>query len=46
MLVTMKEMLVKARKEGYGVIAPSIDSELCMKAAVEAAEEVQTTEAE
>jgi len=42
MLVTMKEMLIKARKEGYGVIAPSIDSELCMKAAVEAAEELRS----
>jgi len=39
MLVTMKEMLEKARREGYAVMAPSMESEMCMAAAVEAAEE-------
>ncbi len=40
MLVSMKEMLCKARREGYGVMAPSIDSEGCMRVAIEAAEEL------
>lgn len=34
----MKEMLEKAKREGYAVIAPSIEGEACMAAAVEAAE--------
>ena len=43
MLVTMKEMLQKARKEGYGVIAPSIhDSVANIAMAVEAAEELKS----
>ena len=43
MLVTMKEMLQKARREGYGVIAPSIhDSDQCSATAIEAAEELRS----
>lgn len=43
MLVTMKEMLQKAQKQGYGVIAPSIhDSDSCMDAAIEAAQELRS----
>jgi fructose-bisphosphate aldolase class II len=43
MLVTMKEMLQKARREGYGVIAPSIhDSDSNMAMAIEAAEELRS----
>jgi len=43
MLVTMKEMLQKARREGYGVIAPSIhDSDANMAMANEAAEELKS----
>ena len=42
MLVSMKPILDKARAEGYGVIAPSIDSEPCIEAAIEAAEELRS----
>lgn len=43
MLVTMKEMLQKARREGYGVIAPSIhDSDSNVAMAIEAAEELRS----
>lgn len=39
MLVNMKEILLKARKEHYGVIAPTIKSMEEIKVAIEAAEE-------
>lgn len=42
MLVSMKEMLIKARKEGYAVIAPSTESEACMAAMVETAVECRS----
>ncbi len=42
MLVNMKEMLEKARREGYAVIAPSIESEQCIAAAIEVAEEMRS----
>ncbi|MDO4377809.1 MAG: class II fructose-bisphosphate aldolase [Erysipelotrichia bacterium] len=38
MLVGMKEILVKARKEGYGVIAPTIKSMEEIKVSIDAAE--------
>ncbi len=43
MLVSMKEMLQKARREGYAVIAPSIhDSDSNVAMAIEAAEELKS----
>lgn len=42
MLVNMKEMLEKAKREHYAVIAPSIESEACMAAAIEVAEELRS----
>ena len=40
MLVSMKEILVKAKEGGYGVTAPNIDNETTLRAAIEAAEEL------
>ena len=39
MLVSMKEILVRARAEGYGVTAPNVNNEDTARAAVEAAVE-------
>lgn len=39
MLVTMKEILDRAKKEGYGVTAPNVQSEDTVRAAIEVAEE-------
>lgn len=39
MLVTMKEILVKASAENYAVAAPNVDSEFNVRAYIEAAEE-------
>lgn len=39
MLVTSKEIMTKARENAYSVISPSIDSEMCLAAATEVAEE-------
>lgn len=41
MLVTMAEILKKAQKGGYGVTAPNINNEDTLRAAIEAAEELQ-----
>ena len=41
MLVTMKEILDHANKGNYGVIAPNVSSELDVRAAIEAAEELK-----
>ena len=38
MLVTMKEILDRASKEGYAVAAPNVDNELNARACIEAAE--------
>ena len=40
MLVTMKEILIKAKEGGYGVTAPNINNEDTLRAAIEAAEEM------
>lgn len=40
MLVSMSELLQKATKEGYGVIAPNIIDETTARACIEAAEEL------
>ena len=42
MLYPMKELLVRALDGNYCVIAPSIRNEDCMRAALEAAEEVNS----
>lgn len=42
MLVSMKEILVKARKEGYGVIAPNVINEDTARVCIEAAEELKS----
>ena len=42
MLVSMKQMLIKARQEGYAVICPSTESEACMAAMIETAEEYRS----
>lgn len=43
MLVTTNEMLQKARREGYGIIAPTIlDSDSNVEMAIEAAEEMKS----
>ncbi len=42
MLVTMKEILLHAQKNHYGVIAPSMQSEGNMKVAIKAAEELNS----
>ncbi len=39
MLVTMKEILVRAKREGYGVTAPNVQSEDTVRAVIEVAEE-------
>lgn len=39
MLLTMKEILDRASKEGYAVAAPNVDNELNARACIEAAEE-------
>lgn len=41
MLVTMKELLVRASKENYAVAAPNVSTELDARAYVEAAEELR-----
>lgn len=38
MLTNMKDILLKAQKGGYGVIAPSCDNEVCIEHAIKAAE--------
>lgn len=40
MLVTMKEILDRARKEGYGVTAPNVQSEDTVRAVIAVAEEL------
>ncbi len=40
MLVTMKEILDRASEGNYGVAAPNVDNELLVRAAIEAAEEM------
>lgn len=40
MLVTMAEILKRARKEGYGVTAPNVQSEDTVRAVIEVAEEL------
>lgn len=42
MLVTMKEILEKARKGGYGVPAPNAENELNVRAYIEAAEQLNS----
>ncbi len=42
MLVTMKEILVKAKEEGYGVPAPNAENELNVRAYIEAAESLNS----
>lgn len=40
MLVSMKEILDRASKENYGVVAPNVCSELDARAVIEIAEEL------
>ena len=40
MLVTMKEILDRAQKEGYGVTAPNVQSEDTVRAVIHVAEEL------
>ncbi len=42
MLMSMKPILDAAKEGHYGVIAPSIDAEPCIEAAIEAAEELRS----
>ncbi|MFR4217316.1 MAG: class II fructose-bisphosphate aldolase [[Clostridium] innocuum] len=42
MLVTLKEILTKAKQENYAVPACNIDNEHNLRAAIEAAEEMNT----
>jgi len=42
MLVTMKEILMKAKEGGYGVPAPNSENELNVRAYIEAAEEMKS----
>ena len=42
MLVTMNELLIRAKQEGYAVPACNIDNEHNLRAAIEAAEEMDT----
>lgn len=41
MLVTMKEILDKASREGYGVVAPNVINESTARACIDAAEELR-----
>ena len=41
MLVTMKELIQVARKEGYGLAAPNVQSEDTVRAVIEVAEELK-----
>ena len=40
MLVTMKEILDRAKKEGYGVTAPNVQSEDTVRAVIHVAQEL------